>query len=110
MRQTVDTSQAQEWEAVVVEAQAHKVAQIQKHMDREQAGAVSVRATGSLQALHCQSVRRPRLMGGGGGSEAKNKFVHLKSTSNFGPVLMNFIFFPEENFSDVVGWVAGSGG
>ena len=35
----------------------------------------------------------------GGGSEAKKKFVYLKSTPNFGPVCL-ILFFPKETFSD----------
>ena len=47
---------------------------------------------------------------GGGGVRGQKNFVYLKSTSNFGPLLV----FSEEKFSDVGGWmggwVGGSGG
>ena len=48
---------------------------------------------------HC--FRRKNLHLGGGGSEAKRKFVYLKPASNFGP-FDKFYFLPD---SDVGGWV-----
>ena len=45
----------------------------------------------------CQTPHPTR--GGGGGSDAKYKFVHLQSVSNFGP-FNKFHSFPEDNCSD----------
>ena len=61
------------------------------------------------------SPTRPLLSGwlilcpGAGRSEAKKQLVSLKSISKFGPPLINFFFFPEEELSDVGGrWGGGS--
>ena len=45
---------------------------------------------------------------GGGGQRPKKKFLYLKSASNFRP-FDTFHFLPEENFSDVGGWVGWPG-
>ena len=45
-----------------------------------------------------------------GGLQAEKKFVYQKSTSKFGPRLINFIFFPRKSFLLWVGgWVGGAG-
>ena len=35
--------------------------------------------------------------------------MYRKLTSNFGPPLINFLFFPEDKFSDVGGLLGGGG-
>ena len=47
---------------------------------------------------------------GGVGSGAKKKLAYLKLISKFGPLLVFFNFFPEENFLTWVGQPKSRGG
>ena len=65
------------------------------------------RWTGAGPRLSGEFYPNPR---GGGGSEAEKQFVYPKSTTNFGPPLINFFFlFLRKHFLMWVGGVWGSG-